>query len=311
MAANDKMCQKFENKKQINGMKKSELKRLLSQKEIQIEQFIIREKKLVEQVNFWSNIVSQNRWPIKDYSSPQAGDKIVKTDNSDWFIKNDDGTYTIKLDPSIDISRWLKVKGGPNATAWNEPEQNDFDEQEEINRANYEDFKQRGKEFKQREAQNEHPDYVCIDSVPPEIKRGDIFRYQFDEKIHDYYYQNVSSKSTTGYDPEFFTNNYRTHFEVYQPKKATPLTDLANEVEIEKEANELIEHFMPLVNGWVSQGESTFSSCGGKIWLYCISEQRKAAIGIAIKHCELNMILPLTSKHFDALKSQLQKMLSE
>lgn len=30
-----------------------------------------------------------------NYTEPQAGDKIVESNNSDWFTKNDDGTYTI------------------------------------------------------------------------------------------------------------------------------------------------------------------------------------------------------------------------
>lgn len=177
---------------------------------------------------------------------PQAGDKIVETNNSDWFTKNDDGSYTIKLSPNTDITRWLKKEGDSNVTGWNETTQNDFNEQEEIDRANYKEFKQRDKE----------------------------------------------------------------------PKKETPLAYLNKEVEIEKQANELIDHFMPLVNGWREDGPTSTSKdvkIHGVVHSWSMSIRRKNAIKVAIRHCELKaMFIPLSSMVQNELViEQLQKMLSQ
>ncbi len=150
----------------------------------------------------------------------QAGDKIVESNNSDWFIKNDDGSYTIKLSTGANFEKW-------------------------------------------------------------------------DTQI----------------------------------QKETPLADLNKEVEIEKQANELINHFMPLVNGWVKAERLEINCTHGsdrslKIdstnipfenWSCSIPNQRKAAIRCAIKHCELkNEFITFESdRNNEAIKSQLQKMLSE
>lgn len=41
-----------------------------------------------------------------DSKESQAGDKIVETNNSDWFTKNDDGTYTITLGEVASFLKW-------------------------------------------------------------------------------------------------------------------------------------------------------------------------------------------------------------
>jgi hypothetical protein len=174
-------------------------------------------------------IESQKNNPDLRYDpSKQAGDKIVETNNSNWFIKNDDGTYTIKLDPSFDISKWLKKEDDSNVTSWNDPIQT-------------------------------------------------------------------------------------------EPTKETHLTDLAKEVDIEKKANELIDKFMPLVNGWVKAEPNgcveAITVVSYTTWYYNSSNQRKAAIKCAIQHLELDIKKRKTSwlstDGMPELITQLQKMLSE
>jgi len=109
-----------------------------------------------------------------------------------------------------------------------------------------------------------------------------------------------------------------------EPKEETPLTDLANEVEIEKQANELVKHFRPLVNGWIKSspfddGTKILEEEGnGKIdqsfWKWSISNCNKAAIKVAIKHCELynsGVVSGVNYEWSELIKSQLQKMISE
>lgn len=96
---------------------------------------------------------------------------------------------------------------------------------------------------------------------------------------------------------------------------------------LEKQANELIDKFMPLVNGW-DKNQPKHNECyQGAInepviglWYYSQQNQRKAAIKCAIVHCELmskefetRKYLLTELKQIDLvhLKSKLQKMLSE
>jgi len=103
--------------------------------------------------------------------------------------------------------------------------------------------------------------------------------------------------------------------QIAEPTKETPLTDLANEVYIDKQANELIDKFMPLVNGWRANDPCGLidAEIDNVVWSLSDYNKRKAAINIAIKHCELylNPDSVISSFHFGRLKSQLQKMLSE
>lgn len=86
-----------------------------------------------------------------------------------------------------------------------------------------------------------------------------------------------------------------------------------NDQGLEFKCEELIAKFMPLVTKWKFEGntivnqEETYSG----VWSYSDNNKRKAAIKIAILHCELNMVLPLTTKHFETIKNKLEKMLSE
>lgn len=97
--------------------------------------------------------------------------------------------------------------------------------------------------------------------------------------------------------------------------KETPLTDLANEVEIEKQANELIEHFMPLVNGWKYNYPVGLTESSKILWSLSNWNHKQAAIKIAIKHCEIMTQKlktdPAEFEIYSNIKSQLQKMLSE
>lgn len=86
------------------------------------------------------------------------------------------------------------------------------------------------------------------------------------------------------------------------------------------QANELIDKFMPLVNGW-DKNQPKHNECyQGAInepviglWYYSQQNQRKAAIKCAIVHCELWIEVAFGHAADEALliKSQLQKMLSE
>ena len=81
---------------------------------------------------------------------------------------------------------------------------------------------------------------------------------------------------------------------------------------------------MPLVNGWekcqpFAEGSKIFEHEGNghkdqSFWKWNIVNYRKAAIKCAIVHCELikEMMLPSSSIwEYEAIKSELQKMLSE
>lgn len=87
------------------------------------------------------------------------------------------------------------------------------------------------------------------------------------------------------------------------------------------QANELIDKFMPLVNGW-DKNQPKHNECyQGAInepviglWYYSQQNQRKAAIKCAIVHCELITGNITSDKYFSKtidIKEQLQKMLSE
>ena len=105
------------------------------------------------------------------------------------------------------------------------------------------------------------------------------------------------------------------YFEIDFKKKETPLADLQKEVEIEKQCEELINHFMPLITKWKFEGnkiinqEETYSG----VWSYSDNNKRKAAIKVAIRHCELKaMFIPISSMTQNELViSQLKKMLSQ
>lgn len=103
------------------------------------------------------------------------------------------------------------------------------------------------------------------------------------------------------------------YFEIEFGKIEAPLADLQKEVEIEKHCEELIAKFMPLVTKCKFEGptivnqEETYSG----VWSYSDNNKRKAAIKVAIKHCELNIKNHGSGLYFETMKSQLQKMLSE
>lgn len=128
-------------------MKKKQLKEELELANATLELSMVALRKLDEvlQEAKAQGFVPKN---LNDKTEPQAGDKIVETNNSDWFTKNDDGTYTIKLSPNTKLFEWISKEDDSNVTGWNESTQNDFNEQEEIDRANYKEFKQRDKESK-------------------------------------------------------------------------------------------------------------------------------------------------------------------
>lgn len=145
-------------------MKKSELKKELEVAKATLELAMVALRVAAEKNNLKSSIkppmipiyqlkrlmdkFKKNQTIIPN-PEPQAGDKIVEgNNNNSWFTKNDDGTYTIKLNPNTKIFEWIAKEDDSKVTRWNEPILNDFNEQEEINRANYEEFKQRGKEPK-------------------------------------------------------------------------------------------------------------------------------------------------------------------
>lgn len=162
------------------------------------------------------------------------------------------------------------------------------------------------------EAQNEHPKYECIKDYG-EAKVGEVYEYGYLPQIDNHCYARRANESTVVFLYIGDVELNPSHFQLVNPKKATPLTDLANEVEIEKEANELIEHFMPLVNGWRANDLCGLNDAiiGKTVWSFNKATQRKAAIKIAIKHCELylNPDSVISSFHFGRLKSQLEKML--
>lgn len=146
---------------------------------------------------------------------------------------------------------------------------------------------------------NSYPDYVCVKDVDiyDDIKCGNVFK--FFEGIG---YKNICYPSDTIILPEFFTVDHKDHFKVYDPKK---------EVEAEKlnkQCEELIEKFMPLVSKWKFEGNTIINEAEhyNGVWSYSDNNKRKAAIRCAILHCEL-------CNHDSSAKLilQLQKMLSE
>lgn len=209
-----------------------------------------------------------------NYTEPQAGDKIVESNNSDWFTKNDDGTYTIKLSPNTKLFEWIAKEDDSKVTRWNEPILNDFNEQEEINRANYEEFKQRGKEPKK-----ETPLSDLNKEVQEELsKKNDL-----------------SCKSTDSTNCESY---------VIQAKEAVdkfmPLVNGWVKCQPFAEGSKIFEHEG---NGHIDQS----------FWKWNIVNYRKAAIKVAIAHFELIQKQGGWLTHIDCVQiiNELQKMLSE
>lgn len=95
------------------------------------------------------------------------------------------------------------------------------------------------------------------------------------------------------------------------------------ELELRKQANDLVDKFMPLVNQW-DETKPKYNECyQGAInepiigvWYYSKQNQRKAAIKCAIRHCEIvlndqKLAFPDWIYNSSKIKSELQKMLSE
>lgn len=102
-----------------------------------------------------------------------------------------------------------------------------------------------------------------------------------------------------------------------EPTKETPLTDLANEVYIDKQANELIDKFMPLVNGWRANDPCGLidAEIANVVWSLSDYNKRKAAIKCAIMHLNLNLAYGFEKsseiEEAKAILFKLQKRLSE
>ena len=220
---------------------------------------------------------------------PQAGDKIVESNNSDWFTKNDDGTYTIKLSPNTKLFEWIAKEDDSKVTGWNEPNQNE----------------------------SEYPDYVCMKDFNRYIIKGTILKYGFVNKYLGKCYQSTTNKQMC-YAPELFKDN-KEYFEVYQPKNATPLSDLNKEVQEEQsyiiQAKEAVDKFMPLVNGWRANDPCGLRDAEANkiVWSLSDHNHKKAAIKVAIAHFELIQKQGGWLTHIDCVQiiNELQKMLSE
>lgn len=91
-----------------------------------------------------------------------------------------------------------------------------------------------------------------------------------------------------------------------------------DQTDLRKQANDLVDKFMPLVNGWHLLSplptDMYYSDSSALKWCFSMVEQRKAAVKCAIVHCELMMselIIDPKFHQWNDLKSELQKMLSE
>lgn len=311
-------------------MKKSELKKELEVAKATLELAMVALRVAAEKNNLKSSIkppmipiyqlkrlmdkFKKNQTIIPN-PEPQAGDKIVEgNNNNSWFTKNDDGSYTIKLNPNTKIFEWIAKEDDSKVTGWNEPNQNE----------------------------SEYPDYVCMKDFNRYIIKGTILKYGFVNKYLGKCYQSTTNKQIC-YAPELFKDN-KEYFEVYQPKKETPLADLNKEVqeELEKrndlsckstdstncesyviQANEAVDKFMPLVNGWekcqpFAEGSKIFEHEGNghidqSFWKWNIVNYRKAAIKVAIAHFELIQKQGGWLTHIDCVQiiGELTKMLSQ
>jgi hypothetical protein len=105
--------------------------------------------------------------------------------------------------------------------------------------------------------------------------------------------------------------------QIAEPTKETPLTDLAKEVDIEKKANELIDKFMPLVNGWRANDPCCLidAEIDNVVWSLSDYNKHKAAIKCAIMHLNLSLAYGYEKnseiEEVKAILFELQKMLSE
>lgn len=105
--------------------------------------------------------------------------------------------------------------------------------------------------------------------------------------------------------------------------KIITLPDLSKEAKIDEnesismriKADKLVVSFFDLVNGWQESGlKGEFELKDKTLWNYKPAWKRKAAIMVAIKHCDLMMSELLIDPKFhewNDLKKELQKMLSE
>lgn len=87
-------------------MKKKQLKEELELANATLELSMVALRKLDEvlQEAKAQGFVPKN---LNDKTEPQAGDKIVESDNNDsWFTKNNDGTYTFPFGAVANFSKW-------------------------------------------------------------------------------------------------------------------------------------------------------------------------------------------------------------
>lgn len=258
----------------------------------------------------------------------QAGDKIVESEYPDYVCIIPIDMYDIQLG---NIFYYVKGLGYQNISNDNNHvylpkffgvEYKDHFKIHEPNKETiFVDFISVPRPPADRWDPESNPDYEVIEDYQG-LKKGDILTYScYSEKHKDtlYWYRNIGKG--------VLLSSIKQYPKIFKAvvKKETPLSDLNTEVQREQEeqekytklANELVEVFMPLVNGWerLEKNESTFWKAGS-YWSYSSPNKRKAAIMCASEHCKLmlndkKLAFPHWLQEMNLIYLQLQKMLSE
>jgi predicted RNase H-like nuclease (RuvC/YqgF family) len=148
---------------------------------------------------------------------------------------------------------------------------------------------------------------------------GELIKNQIDiceklDKIGKQIKKIGKPKKPSNYDLNNIFGNPVEQLDKITCKQAEPKPE---QTDIRKQANDLVDKFKPLVNGWEKMNRvdcSLAAVTDGSYWSYGQLNQRKAAIKCAIVHCELmkqQLIVDPEYHTYNNLKSELQKMLSE
>lgn len=317
-------------------MKKSELKKELEVAKATLELAMVALRVAAEKNNLKSSIkppmipiyqlkrlmdkFKKNQTIIPN-PEPQAGDKIVEDeqpkyecikDYQDWIKK---GTI---LEPYTDY----KIEAHKGTYVFYNGAKNLITKELVFNNPQYFQKVQQNETIIDKDyivqatMEVVYPDYVCTKDFDRDIIKGTILKYVFINEYLGECYQSTTNKQMC-YAPEFFKDN-KEYFEVYEPKKETPLADLNKEVQAEQsyiiQAKEAVDKFMPLVTGWRAN-----DPCGLRdaevnkiVWSLSDSNHKKAAIKVAIAHFELIQKQGGWLTHIECVQiiGELQKMLA-
>ena len=253
---------------------------------------------------------------IKDYGGLVKNGAVLKAINESTFIKNNDIKDTVFLNfiesqsnIFIPIQQFETLKEGQEI---------------EFTLRNGKTYKVKVMKTDPSLTTKDHDIYYlsCYDEP-----FNDLGQTQYRNKLNGIYSNTWDPPYPSAPTLEDLTKDLNTlitlpDISAKQPDQTESIQNAINEIKsfndpIFSQANDLVDKFMPLVNGWSKKDKADRplnAIIGNAFWSYSDLNQRKAAIKCAIVHCELMMselIIDPKFHQWNDLKSELQKMLSE